>query len=443
MRRTLPLLLVLLLACPEPEPTPVIPDLPTGGCGLAAYDWLPLEQVGEVVFHQAEDEWSMGAGGLDILLEGAGISQFSPLPYDVKAWKVRYVTQDRGELVEATMLLTLPDVGDGSSFPIVVWPHGTSGFTDECAPTAGELEDNAFGLVFAAMGYAVVSPDYLGMNGFGAPAGFLHPYLVSEATAVATLDAVRALLSLQEAEDLGARGDPAHTVLWGGSEGGFAVLQAERYAARYLPEITIEATVALVPPTDLTGIAYAALAETIDATGGLAGAWIGQNSWFGAGDLSEVLLEPIAAALPGEMMESCGSFPSIEGVETMDQLFQPAVIDAAAAGTLEQLEPWGCYLRQADLASSVIPREVDPPVLVVLSEADQLVVTDPVRASLPILCDQGYDIEHLECAGADHTEGATSSLPYQIDWVADRLAGVPLEGTCVINAPIDCAQFLD
>ena len=53
------------------------------------------------------------------------------------------------------------------------------------------------------------------------------------------------------------------------------------------------------------------------------------------------------------------------------------------------------------------------------------------------------DIEHLECAGAAHSEGAVKSLPYQIEWMADRLAGVPLEGTCEINAPIDCDQFLD
>ena len=447
MRRALPLLILLLVACPPPEepvPEPTIPDLPTGGCGMADYPWVALEEVGGLVFHQPADELSLGAGGIDILLESNGITQFSPLPYDVKAWRVRYVTQDRGQPTEATMLLTLPDVTDGSAFPIVAFPHGTSGFTDECAPTAGGIEENAFGVVFAAMGYAVVSPDYLGMNGFGAPAGFLHPYLVPEATAVATLDAIRALLRLQETEDLGARGDPSRTVLWGGSEGGFAALQAERYAARYLPEAEIVATVALVPPTDLTGIAYLALAETIDATAGLAAAWIGQHSWYDAGsDLSDVLLDDLAAALPGEMMESCGDFPSMDGVETMEDLFQPSVIAAAAAGTLEELEPWGCYLELADLAASPIPREVDPPVLVVLSEADELVVSGPVRESLPVLCDQGYDIEHLECAGAGHTEGAAWSLPYQIDWVADRLAGVPLEGSCVINAPIDCEEFLD
>ena len=441
MHRLLLLLSLLLVACPEPEPTPSIPDLPTGGCGMATYEWVPLDQVGDVVFHEEVADWSMSAGGIDALLQSFDITQFSPLPHGVKAWKVRYVTQDRGHTEEATMLLTLPDTGDGTSFPIMVAPHGTSGFTDTCAPTAGELEDNAFGIVFAAMGYAVVSPDYLGMNGFGAPSGFLHPYLVPEATAVATLDAVRALLRLQETVDLGASGDPTRTVLWGGSEGGFAVLQAERYAARYLPEAQIAATVG--GTSDLTGIAYEGLTQTLDASAGVAGAWVGQHSWYGVGELSEVLLDPIAEALPGEMMETCGNFPSMEGVEQLEQLFQPAAIDAAAAGTLEELDPWGCYLGLADLTTSRIPREVDPPVLIVLSELDELVVTEPVRESLPALCDQGYDLEHLECAGADHTEGAVSSLPYQIDWVADRLAGEPLEGTCVINEPIDCAQFLD
>ena len=421
-----------------------MPDLPTAGCGMTAYEWVPLEGMGEVVFADPADDLSLGAGGIDILLESNDITQFSPLPYDVKSWRVRYVTQDRGQPVEATMVLSLPDTGDGSSFPILVAPHGTSGFNDECAPSAGGIEDNAFTVVFAAMGYAVVAPDYLGMNGVGAPSGMLHSYLVPEATAVATLDAARALLRLQEAQDLGARGDPARTVLWGGSEGGFAVLQAERYAARYLPEVEIVATAAAVPPTDLTGIAYRALAQPIDASGGLAAAWIGQHTWYDApGELSDVLLDELAANLPGEMMASCSDFPSIDGLTELEQIFQPEVLDAAAAGSLEELQPWGCYLGKADLATSPIPRDVDPPMLVVISEADELVVADTVRDSIPVLCGQGYDIEHLECAGADHTEGAVNSLPYQIEWMEDRLAGVPLEGSCVINAPIDCEQFLD
>ena len=78
-------------------------------------------------------------------------------------------------------------------------------------------------------------------------------------------------------------------------------------------------------------------------------------------------------------------------------------------------------------------------------DAEEAMVADTVRDSVPLLCDEGYDIDYLECAGAGHAEGAVLSLPYQLEWVADRLAGVPLDEdeVCEVEAPIDCEQFLD
>ncbi len=101
--------------------------------------------------------------------------------YDVQTWRIRYTTQDRGRAVEATMLLSFP-LGAGE-VPTFAWLHGTTGFTDACAPSAMGIEGGAFNLLFASLGYVVVAPDYLGMNGFGEPADALHPYLVPEATA--------------------------------------------------------------------------------------------------------------------------------------------------------------------------------------------------------------------------------------------------------------------
>jgi acetyl esterase/lipase len=316
-----------------------------------------------------------------------------------------------------------------------------------CAPSAGGLEENALPIVVAAMGYAVAAPDYLGMAGFGEPSGMLHPYLVPEATAVATLDSARAAANFVAAEQPGASVDLGRTVLWGGSEGGFAAVWSERYAAEYLPEASIAATVALVPPTDLTALAQAALAAPIEASAGLVGAWVGQHSWYAAPghDLSEVLLDPIAEALPGEMMQSCSDFPSMEGLDTLEAVFQPSVLQAAADSALGDLDPWSCYLGLGDLHGARVPRGVDPPVLVVVSEADDLVVAATVRDSIPVLCGDGYDIDYLECAGASHTEGAVKSLPYQFEWVRDRLADIaqdPAE-VCAVDVPFDCDQFLD
>jgi pimeloyl-ACP methyl ester carboxylesterase len=447
-------LLALCTACDPKDDTAddtavvsTVPDLPTGGCDMVAYDWVPTDQVGAVVDADEGDDLEIGAAAIDFLLASYGITQFSPLGYDVRGWRIRYVTQDKGQPVEATMVLTLPDVDDGESFPIVVWPHGTSGFNDACAPSAGGMEESGFSLIFSSMGYAVVAPDYLGMNGFGDPSGMLHPYMVPEATAVATLDAVRAALNFVADEQPGATMDVDKTVFWGGSEGGFAALWAERYQPQYLPEVTTVATLALVPPTDLSAIAMAGLSEPIDASGGLVAAFVGEHSWYQAPghDLSEVLLDPIAEALPQEMMESCNDFPSIDGATTLEELFQPELLAQATTGGLEGFDPWACYLGMADLEDTLIPRTIDPPVLVQVSGADELVVASTVRDSIAGLCDDGYRIDYIECEGADHTEGAINSLPYQIEWVAERLAGTPLPESevCVVDAPIECEDFID
>lgn len=454
MTKLAPLALLALASACDPKGDtaddtaliPTVPDLPTGGCDMAAYDWLPFEQVGAVVDADDADDLSIGSAIIEFLLESYGITQFSPLPYDVMGWRIRYVTQDKGQPVEATMVVTMPDVDDGTAFPIVVWPHGTSGFTDQCAPSAGGLEESGFAVVFASMGYAVVAPDYLGMNGFGDASGMLHPYLVPEATAVATLDAVRAALNFVADEQPGATMDTARTVFWGGSEGGFAALWAERYQPHYLPELTTVATLALVPPTDLTAVALEGLTRPIDASGGLVGAFVGQHSWYQAPghELDEVVLDSIADNLPDEMMQSCNDFPSIDGASTLEEIFQPALLEQATTGSLEGYEPWSCYLAMADLADTVIPRTIDPPVLVQVSGADELVVASTVRASIPGLCDDGYRIDYIECEGADHTEGAVDTLPYQLEWVAERLAGTPLpqSDVCVVDEPIDCTQFV-
>ncbi len=447
-------LLALATACDPKDDTAddtavqsLVPDLPTGGCEMVAYDWLPLDQVGGVVDADDADDLSIGAAVIDFLLESYGITQFSPLPYDTKGWRIRYVTQDKGQPVEATMVLTLPDVEDGTAFPLVVWPHGTSGFTDECAPSAGGLEESGFSVIFSSMGYAVVAPDYLGMNGFGDPSGMLHPYMVPEPTAVATLDAVRAAINFVADEEPGATIDTDQTIFWGGSEGGFAALWAERYQPQYLPEVTTIATLALVPPTDLTGIGMAGLTAPIDASGGLVAAFTGQHSWYQAPghELNEVLVDSVAEALPQEMMESCSDFPSVDDADSLDDLFQQDLIDQAATGTLDGFDTWACYLGMADLEDTVIPRTIDPPVLVQVSGADELVVASTVRDSIPGLCDDGYRIDYIECEGADHTDGAVNSLPYQLEWVADRVNGVPLDEAeiCVIDEPIECEDFVD
>jgi hypothetical protein len=77
--------------------------------------------------------------------------------------------------------------------------------------------------------------------------------------------------------------------------------------------------------------------------------------------------------------------------------------------------------------------------LATFSELDELVQTPVELAHVPALCGQGYRLEVVTCAGADHAGGAVASLPYALRWLRDRLDGVawPQGGLCQVAAPVD------
>lgn len=416
-----------------------VTDFPHGGCGLPAYDLLATADMGEVLdFEKFVD---LPAVTIDSLLVEQGFGAFVPVEFGASIYKIRYRTQDRGAAIEATGFVAFP-IGDAvEERPSVLWAHGTTGFTDMCAPT---MMQEGFGIpaVLAGLGFVTVAPDYLGMNGWGDPAPFVHPYIVPEPTAIASLDSLRALFRF--AADTGV--EPASTpgadiLLFGASEGGFATLWADRIAPFYAPEFKIVANVASVPPTDAIGLTQHGTTVFGPTTGALAAAIVGGHAWHQVSDpLSEVLTDEIAAQLPMLMATTCdASFP--DSITQTDQVYQQAFIDAIGAEDWDALGTVGCVLKQATLRLSDIPLAVQTPTLVVLGEADDLVFTPVVRDDLPRLCDLGYAIEHFECAGLGHTAAAVQSLPFVIAWAKARLAGEPLAGACVIHEPVDCSML--
>lgn len=444
MHRILPLLLLAACANPPALDGPFTPDASTGGCGLPDYTWAPMPGMGEVIDWQYADSLSYDKATLQTVLRQGGITAFQP-KYGVRVYYVRYRTQDHGQPVEATGFVSFPDVDTQQVFPTVLWLHGTSGFNDDCAPTAQGLAGAAGNLILSSQGLVVAAPDYLGMAGWGEPSGMLHPWVVPEPTAIASLDSLRALWQFSD-----QRLDPPNHavaehryVIWGASEGGAATLWADRYAMHYLPGAEEVAAVAAVPPTDLLGIAKHATSHFESATAAAAALLVSQHDWYqGTAPLTDVLQPDIASALPDAMRNSCGDGGVFDGLTSADQIFTSDVLSAAQSGQVDTLQPWGCYLQQGTLHDTTIPRGQDAPVLFIVSQNDDLVVADVERADVPVLCDQGYTLDYLECAGVQHAEGAALSLPYQLTWLQDRLAGVPLPSdTCTVRAPVDCSQF--
>ncbi|TVQ90024.1 MAG: hypothetical protein EA397_13785 [Deltaproteobacteria bacterium] len=447
MLRSVPLL--LLAACSTPledeELGPYHPTVPTSACVDEPYDWVDLDEMGSLIEVREAQDLSFPAPVLDIALRSAGLGDYTPVPYGVVSFRVRYLTQDKGRPIEATAILSFPqprEDGPLPSVPTALWGHGTTGFTDACAPSAGGVEEGASGLLPAAHGFATAAPDYIGMNGFGEPAHELHPYLVAEPAAVGALDSVRALWRLAKLRDDLPSVPTPDLLLWGVSEGGFTVLHADRFVTHYLPEANPIGTIASVPPTDLEGITREALTEISPATGGLVGGMVGMASWHGDLELlGQVLRPPLDRMVYEEMSSSCNPGRLLRGYDTLDAIFTEEVLQAVVEDRFDDFPPFSCYMREGSLLTSQASREHDAPVFLQISGADELVLASVERENVPRLCEAGYAIDYLECEGADHVRGAVDSLPAQLNWAMARAAGEPVGPTCQLDRVVDCSSY--
>jgi hypothetical protein len=414
-------------------------------CGQAPYTWLNNPSLGDVVGYGAR--LPLTAAAINDLATSEGITLPKPAVHDVRVIQYRYVTQAHGVPTEATSLAAFPsDLGpDDPPPPILVILHGTIGFNDACSPSSS-LDAQGFGALFASFGYFVVGPDYLGLNGLGTSDTYLHPYLVGEPTAMSSLDAIRAAGRLP-AERRGDTCASPRVVVLGGSQGGHAALWLDRLAPYYAPELDIVGIVATVPPADLLAQAERALLTPVEATANTMAVVSTHADWYGTLDrLSEVFIDPLQTTIPTALATSCDPGDALDDFTTLEEVFQPSILAAAAAGTLTDLDPWGCYVTENSLTSTSIPRHPTPKpdtygILYILGEQDNLVNTPIERASFQTLCDeQSMPLQYLECAGASHTRTTVWAIPEILAFVEARLNNEPLlpADLCQVSAPVRC-----
>ncbi len=407
-------------------------------CGLSAYQWIDSPEIGTVVAWEEMSDYQLTPQGITSLLDSSGFHIARPLTYKTRVYRYRYRTQDRGVETQATAMLGLPDVPSRPAFPVLLFLHGTSGFNDKCAPSRDFL--NPFMVAaLVSFGYVVVAPDYLGMNGMGAPATQLHPYVVAEPTAIASLDAVRAARELLEGK-LRSRvaADPGILVL-GGSQGGHSALMVARYGPYYSPEENVIAVAASVPPADLVAETQRDTNVAVGGSANVAAIITAHADWYHA-DLSAMLVPPFDTSIPQDMRQQCEVGSLVRGATQVGQVFTGSARSSAAAGLVDD-SPLSCMLRRSSLPQMPLERLSNAPTLFVLSELDELVATPLERLAFDALCAQGMALEYLECAGAGHTAGAVGSLSEQLDFLDARRKGEPwpAEKQCQRSAPVVCS----
>lgn len=433
------MIVLFLMGCSEKEPTITEEDelvIPTSTCGLAEYSFLPTDRMGEIVSVQEREELSLGLDAINALVSNFDLPLPSP-QYSVRTFYIQYKTQDKGKEVLATGMVTLPE-REGSDIPILLWEHPTMGFADECAPTAIGVVGAAYPILFASLGMAVVAPDYIGMQGWKGDSDSLHPYVVAEPTAIASLDSLRALQYTLEREDIALDVNPKKVVLWGASEGGFAALVSDRYMPYYAPEFTSIATVAAIPATDPMALAQHGVQTYGPTSAGILGAQVTHNQWYEGGRaLSEVMNHDLAAIIEQTMEEECGDFDVFDSYQGVNEIFSPSYQEGVQ---MENLEPWTCYLKENSVMGMPVSLQSVAPTFIITAENDDLAIAAPVHQDIEQLCAQGYKIEHVQCAGLGHVDGALDTLGIQWDWIQGQLEGRALNEECIVQTPTICVS---
>ncbi len=425
-----------LLVAGTPE-TDALADAPAR-CGAPAYSWLRSPRLGEVVSRTRVAAFT--ARSLTTAIGAAGLTLGRPFEHDVAIDTLVYMTQDRGALVQASTALVYPvHLSERRALPTLLFEHGTSGWTTGCGPTR-DTNWRLLSAALASLGYVVVSPDFLGNESAGDAYGAPPPYLVGEATALASLDAARA--GLRALADLRITTcGTTDLLVYGASQGGHAALFLDRYAPYYAREFALRGVVAAVPASDFLAHTERALTAPVPATDFIAAFLATASHWYGDGArLDEVFVPPLDAQIPALLTTACD--PSFPPNDPLTSEFQPALLAAASAGTFADLEPWGCITREASPRQSSTPRlgPSDPSygILFITGESDTLLVPTIERPSYDALCAAGLPLEYLECQGAAHADGALWSIPETLDFFDARLAGVPFASACARPAASRC-----
>jgi dienelactone hydrolase len=408
-------------------------------CDMAPYRWWGTDALGDLL--QVEQTHTLSLDLLTGLRDqlAAAIAFGREPEAAVNVYRVLYTTQDKGSLEEATALIAWPETDQATELPVLLYLHGTTGFTDDCSPSRGIeniLAPNYYNVVtiglFASWGYVVVAPDYIGLKSLGAAHGTFHPYFAAEPTAISSLDSVRAAKKLlaQEQDDI-VTGD---VVVMGVSQGGHASAFTVRYQPHYAPELNIVGATYAVPPLNLVEESFAALENPTPTTQGNAAViLVSHDSWYQSapGGIEEVLQPGPAADVIDYMNNNC-TLPDLTG--PADAIFTEGLLNGTA-------QPWLCYGEANSLPFTTVEKLDNVPALVVLADNDDLVNTPVERQTVEDLCAAGYDLQFLECQNAGHTEGFTYSIDDQLDFLEARLAGDPMPaGACDITPPQVCSS---
>jgi pimeloyl-ACP methyl ester carboxylesterase len=381
------------------------------------------------------------------LLKAEPISSSVP---GVKAWKIAYVSTDvRERRFVVTGVAVVPDTPPPTGGrPMLAWAHGTTGTAQSCGPS--QVLDpvqplnqyflpngNSWtDLGFPAMkplldqGYALVATDYQGLGGGGR-----HQYVVSATQGRDTINSLRALYQIEEAQA------SKRAAVYGWSQGGGSTI-----GAASLPDYLSASNAAVkgieivgfvaMAPADIAALLPAPGYSGEDATKAVQGfiglmsnnvfnfthlvmnLWGTQAAFDDRISLNDLLTEKGAKAVDQILSRKCvhvasDTFNYVYG-DNYKTLLRPSITNANA---------WVESMTAAGV-QSVKPLA---PVVIYWGTADTVVPPIMHLKYMESTCKQGGEVTRVQLPGkVTHFGTPAASQSQYLEWLSDRFAGKPL-----------------
>jgi len=276
----------------------------------------------------------------------------------IESYVIKYKTKDaRGKEVIASGLITIPEAktlkafiegykaatGKDFSLSIVSDQHGTIFENSEAPSVAASTTHfpNQLATLFTGVaGFMTVQPDYLG---YGENNGTVHPYIVEEPSANATVDMIKAAIAFANTMGLPINGQ---VFLSGYSEGGYVTMAAAKEIQNNHPDIHMMAVAPMAGPYDVEQMGLGALkAPQMAFPPFLADIVYAYSAIYDDINLSDVVYDQYAAIIPTLFdgkhngTEIYMALPNVyvNGTQSPDTLFKKTFIDDYIAGTNNKL----------------------------------------------------------------------------------------------------------
>ena len=327
-------------------------------------------------------------------------------PLGSKGWNMIYVSEiESGIKKYVSGEIYVPDGSSTTPRDIVLWNHPTTGLADYCAPSRREVNDIRIPELKQLLddGHIVVASDYPGQ---GLP-GQAY-YMVGQANARASLDALRTLEHLPEIEHSGK------FVQYGSSQGGQTAMHLEAIAANYASDFTLAGSAMMSPAVrvkDLTanGMRYPEL------TGFVISMLSGVKTAHPELSYSDFLSEQSQDALP-QLNASCwGIWQNSTAIE------HPYTTDA--------MDDDGDWAKAMEDIDDFTPTG-SAPFMIHHSATDVIAPVEQTRREVEALCEAGSAVEYREYENMEHGSVIPEAATTFPSWAQDRFDDKPAVNDC-------------